>query len=60
MATDEREGRLSAHALRRSRRTEARRLGLRVDVEASEHTVEGLVQALRRRHQNKHFRLGKR
>jgi uroporphyrinogen-III synthase len=38
----------------------ARRLGLRVDVEASEHTVEGLVQALRRRHQNKHLRLGKR
>jgi uroporphyrinogen-III synthase len=24
----------------------ARRLGLRVDVEASEHTVEGMVQAL--------------
>ncbi len=38
----------------------ARRAGLRVDVEASEHTVEGLVQALRRRHQNKHLRLGKR
>jgi hypothetical protein len=45
---------------RRLRRTEALRLGLRVDVEASEHTVEGLVQALRRRHQNKHLRLGKR
>jgi uroporphyrinogen III methyltransferase/synthase len=38
----------------------ARRLGLRVDVEAPEHTVEELVQALRRRHQNKHLRLGKR
>jgi len=45
---------------RRLRRTEALRLGLRVDIEASEHTVEGLVQALRRRHQNKHLRLGKR
>jgi len=49
------------HRLRRLRRTEAlRRLGLRMDVEASEHTVEELVQALRRRHQNKHLRLGKR
>jgi len=28
----------------------ARRLGLRVDVEASEHTVEGIVQALRERY----------
>ena len=31
---------------RRLRRTEALRLGLRVDVEASEHTVEGLVNEL--------------
>jgi len=44
----------------RLRRTEALRVGLRVDVEAPEHTVEELVQALRRRHQNKHRRLGKR
>ena len=33
--------------LRRLRRTEALRLGLRVDVEASEHTIEGLMRELK-------------